>query len=71
VKIFGSTVRGDRGENSDVDFLVELEPDRSLMDLGGLLMDLQEFLDCRVDPAEPEGLHWHVRDRILKEALPL
>jgi uncharacterized protein len=71
VKIFGSTVRGDRGESSDVDFLVELEPDRSLMDLGGLLMDLQEFLDCKVDLAEPEGLHWCVRERILKEALPL
>lgn len=49
VRVFGSAARGEAGPDSDVDFLVELEPDRSLFDLGGLLMDLQELLECEVD----------------------
>jgi predicted nucleotidyltransferase len=40
VRVFGSVVRGDDDEKSDVDFLVDLEDDRNLLDLGGLLMDL-------------------------------
>ena len=70
VRIFGSVARGDAGPNSDVDFLVEMEPGRSLLDLGGLLMDLQDLLGCQVDIVEPEGLHWYIRDTVLKEAVP-
>jgi len=40
VRVFGSLARGDNDADSDVDFLVDLEPGRSLSDLGGLLMDL-------------------------------
>ena len=71
VRIFGSVARGDAGPNSDVDFLVEMEPGRSLLDMGGLLMDLQDLLGCQVDIVEPEGLHWYIRDTVLKEAVPL
>ena len=71
VRVFGSFARGDARPDSDVDFLVEMEEGRSLLDLGGLLMDLQDLLRCKVDLVEPEGLHWYVRDRILKEAVPL
>lgn len=44
VRVFGSVARGDERENSDVDLLVELEPARSLFDLGGFLMDVQDLL---------------------------
>jgi predicted nucleotidyltransferase len=71
VPIFGSVARGEAGLDSDVDFLVEMEADRSLFDLAGLLADLQDLLNRKVDVAEPEGLHWFIRDQILKEAVPL
>jgi len=71
VRVFGSVARGEGGAGSDVDFLVDLDPDRSLFDLGGLLMDLQDLLGCRVDVVTKQGLHWYIRDRVLKEAVPL
>jgi predicted nucleotidyltransferase len=71
VRIFGSAVRGDAGPDSDVDFLVELEPGRSLFDLGGLLMDLQSLLGREVDVVTEAGLHWYIRDQVLAEARPL
>ncbi|MEX2139341.1 MAG: nucleotidyltransferase family protein [Pirellulales bacterium] len=71
VRVFGSTVRGDATPASDVDFLVDLEPGRSLIDLGALLMDLQDLLGCRVDMTTEEGLHAYVRDRVLREAVAL
>jgi len=71
LRIFGSVVRGEADAKSDVDFLVELEPGRSLLDLGGLLMDLQEHLSCKVDVMTPAMLKPRIRDRILREATPL
>ena len=56
---------------SDVDCLVELEPGRSLFDLGGLLMDLQEHLHCKIDVMTPAMLKPRVRARVLLETLPL
>jgi predicted nucleotidyltransferase len=71
VRVFGSAARGDEGPSSDVDFLIEFEEGRSVLDLAGLWQDLEELLGCKVDVAEPEGLHWYIRDRVLKEAVPL
>ena len=71
VRIFGSVVRGEDRPDSDVDFLVELEEERSLMDLGGLLMDLQNLLGRNVDVVTEKGLHWYVKDQILREARPI
>ena len=71
VRIFGSAARGDSGPASDIDFLVEMEDGRSLLDLVGLWQDLEELLGRKVDVVEPEGLHWYVRDRVIKEAVPL
>lgn len=71
VRVFGSVARGEAGPESDIDLLVEMEPERSLMDLGALLMDLQEVLGRKVDVVEPEGLHWYIKDRVLAEAVPL
>ncbi len=71
VRIFGSLARGEAREDSDIDFLVDVEPGRSLFDLGGLLMDLQNLLAQKVDIVTEKGLRPRIRDRVLKEALPL
>ena len=71
VRLFGSVARGEALQDSDVDLLVDLEPGRSLFDLGGLLMDLQDILECKVDVVTEKGLRPRIRDRILKEAKPL
>jgi len=71
VRIFGSAVRGEEGPESDIDFLVELEPDRSLFDLGGLQEELQSLLGCEVDIVTEKGLHWYIRDQVINEARQL
>jgi predicted nucleotidyltransferase len=71
VRVFGSVARGTADENSDVDFLVNLAPGRSLFDLGGLLYELQKLLDRNVDVITPAGLRPRIRDRVLKEAAPI
>lgn len=55
VRVFGSVARGEATEGSDVDFLVDLEHGRSLLDLGGLLMDLQDLLERNVDVVTEGG----------------
>ena len=71
VRVFGSVSRGEARADSDIDFLVDLERGRSLLDLGGLLMDLQEFLGCPVDVVTEKGLRLRIRERVLREAVPL
>jgi predicted nucleotidyltransferase len=71
VRVFGSVVRGEAGPESDVDLLVNMEPGRSLFDLGGLLMDLQDFLGCSVDVVTEAGLRPRIRQRVLNEARSL
>jgi len=71
VRIFGSVARGEAKPDSDVDFLVELESSRSLLDHVALIQDLEDLLGRKVDVATDKGLRERFRDRILKEALPL
>ncbi|PSN18715.1 nucleotidyltransferase [filamentous cyanobacterium CCP5] len=71
VRVFGSMARGESDVDSDVDFLVEMEPGRSLLDLGGLLMELQNLLECQVDIVTDKGLRSRIRDRVLAEAVAL
>ena len=71
VRVFGSVARGEATSTSDVDFLVDLEEDRSLFDLGGLLYDLQNLLHRKVDIVTENGLHWYIKDKIIQEAKPL
>jgi uncharacterized protein len=71
VRFFGSVARGEADSKSDIDLLVDLEPGRSLFDLGGLLMDLQDLLDHKVDVVTERGLRERIRERVLKEAVPL
>jgi len=52
VRVFGSVARGEARADSDVDFLVEMEPGRTVLDLSELILDLQEALDQEVDVVE-------------------
>ena len=71
VRVFGSVARGEADEQSDIDFLVELEPGRTLFDLGGLQYDLEQLLRCRVDVVTERGLKPRIRERALREAVSL
>ena len=71
VRVFGSVARGESDSQSDVDFLVDLEPGRTISDLGGLLMYLQDALAASVDVVTERGLRVQVRERILAEAVVL
>ena len=70
VRIFGLVARGEARPDSDVDFLVELEPERSLLDQVALIQDLSDLLGCRVDVATDKGLREPIRERILHKAVP-
>jgi hypothetical protein len=71
IRVFGSVARGESDAKSDIDLLVDLEQGRNLLDLGGLLMDLQDLLDHKVDVATEQILRSHIREQVLKEAIPL
>jgi uncharacterized protein len=71
VRLFGSTVRDEAGPESDVDVLVAMEKGRSLLDLIGFELDLEDLLQCKVDVVDDGGLSPYLRDAILAEARPL
>ena len=71
VRVFGSVARGEADEKSDIDLLVDMEKGRSLLDLIGLLMDLESLLGCKVDVVTVKGLRERIRERVLKEAIAL
>ena len=71
VRLFGSVARGEADEKSDIDLLVEMEPGRSLLDLGGLWYELNETLGVKVDVVSEKGLRQRIRQRVLDEAVPL
>lgn len=71
VRVFGSVARGEADEASDIDFLVEMEPGRSLFDLGGLQFELAAFMGRSVDVVTEKGLKQRIRGRVLSEAVRL
>lgn len=71
VRVFGSAARGADRDDSDLDLLVAWPAERSLLDLVGLQLDLQETLGVRVDLATERELHPLLRDRILAQAVAL
>jgi len=71
VRVFGSVARGEADEQSDIDLLVDMEPGRTLLDLGGLLMDLRVLLGQNVDVVTERGLKPRIRERVLAEAVAL
>jgi len=71
VRVFGSVARGDNRPESDIDFLVNLELGRSLLDLARLLRELSTLLDCPVDVVTEAGLNPRIKPQVLREARPL
>jgi predicted nucleotidyltransferase len=71
IRVFGSFARGEAREDSDLDLLIEAGARRTPFFPGGFLADLEEELGRKVDVVEVEGLHRLIRDRVLKEAVPL
>jgi predicted nucleotidyltransferase len=71
IRVFGSMARGDARADSDIDFLVEVGPDTTPWFPGGLVVDLEELLDRRVQVVTERGLDSLLRDRVLGEAVPL
>src|SRR5205809_1051216 len=70
VRVFGSIVRGENRSDSDLDLLVEFAPGRTLFDLVGLKLDLEDLLHVDVDVVTPNSLRY-IRDRVLTEAQPI
>jgi hypothetical protein len=71
VRVFGSVARGDSGPESDLDLIVRFEPSRSLLDHGGLVMDLRELLGIRVDVIDEDAMRTRFREHVMREAIPL
>jgi predicted nucleotidyltransferase len=71
VRIFGSVARGEEDEKSDLDFLVEMEPGRSLLDHAALLLDMEKLLGRKVDVLSEKGIKARIRERVLRDARPL
>lgn len=69
--IFGSLARGEEAKKGYVDILVEFELGKSLLDLAGLKIELEETLGRRVDALTYNSLHPQLKDRILKEQKPI
>jgi hypothetical protein len=71
VRIFGSRAREDSAETSDLDLLVEMKPNSSLLDLVAIKQDLEDLLGCKVDVVTESSLSPYIKDEILKEAVRL
>ena len=71
VRIFGSVARGEARRGSDVDFLVDMDEGRSLLDHAALILDLEHLLKRSVDVASERGLRPLVRREVLKDAINL
>ncbi len=69
IRIFGSFARGDNNSESDADFLVTMEG--SLLRRIAFMQDLEDLLGRKVDVVTEKSIHWYVRERIMKEAVPL
>ena len=71
VRVFGSVARGEAGPDSDIDFLVDMETGRSLLDNIALWQELEDLLGRKVDLLTAGGLYPLLRDRIHAEAISL
>jgi uncharacterized protein len=71
VRIFGSVARGEATETSDLDLLIEMAPERTLLDVMAIKQDLEEFLGCKVDVATEAAISPYLRDKVLQEAVHL
>ena len=71
IRVFGSISRGEGGPKSDIDFLVDFDADRSLLDLVGMKLELEELLGYKVDLVTEKAMHRLIADQVIKEAIPL
>ncbi|MDH4082528.1 MAG: nucleotidyltransferase family protein [Nitrospira sp.] len=71
VRVFGSVARGQARRGSDIDFLVEMDEGRSLLDHSALILELERLLKRPVDVASERGLRPPIRKEILKDAIAL
>ncbi|OHB55323.1 MAG: hypothetical protein A2Y07_07420 [Planctomycetes bacterium GWF2_50_10] len=71
VRVFGSFVRGDNTQTSDLDLLVKMEPDRSLFDRIELMQELEDLLHIKVDVVNEKALSPIIRDEVLKQGIAL
>ncbi len=71
VRVFGSVARGQDTDTSDVDLLVDLDPEARPLDLLELGCDLEDELGVRVDVGTPASLRAFLRDEVLAEAVAL
>jgi predicted nucleotidyltransferase len=71
VRIFGLVARGDQRQDSDVDFMVDFESGRSLLDLTGLWLDLEQGLGCKVDVVSSRGLKPRLASEVTRDAFSL
>ncbi|WP_257350281.1 nucleotidyltransferase family protein [Pseudalkalibacillus decolorationis] len=71
LRIFGSVVRLEENQNSDIDFLVRFEEDRSLFDLIRFKQEVEVMLSKPVDVVTEESVHYTIKSEILNEAIQL
>ena len=71
IRVFGSQGRGAARPDSDIDILVQLGPDQSLLDLIAIKQDLEDLLGCKVDVVTEASLSPYFRDQVLDEAVSL
>jgi predicted nucleotidyltransferase len=71
IRLFGSVARHTADEKSDIDFLVDLAPGKTLFDLGGFAYDLEKLLERPVDVCTVPLLREPIRSRVVREAIPL
>ncbi|MGI0055115.1 MAG: nucleotidyltransferase domain-containing protein [Thermoplasmata archaeon] len=70
-RVFGSVARSEGSRTSDLDLLVDFDPEASIFDQIALLQDLEGLFERKVDVVEPGGLHWLIRPQVLFEAAPI
>jgi len=71
VRVFGSVIRGDDTDDSDLDLLVEPTSETSLMDIGAIRHELKSLLGVNVDVLTPSGLPDSFREKVLEESVPV
>jgi hypothetical protein len=70
-RVFGSALRGEDNDSSDLDLLIDPTPETSLMDLASIQNELQELLGVPVDILTPKSLPESFRGRVISEARPV
>jgi predicted nucleotidyltransferase len=71
VRVFGSVARGEATPTSDLDLLIEMAEERSLLDIVAIKQDLEEFLGCRVHVVTEAAVSPYLREKVLREAISL